>query len=501
MGAKYNVLVVDDSDLTREALRRALELDPALKVIGEARTGEEAVELSRSLKPHLVTMDLTMPGMGGLKAIEALLAERKVPVVVISERSPGRGEDLNYEAIRRGALELVPKAEVFGGDSASTRRFAEKMRLIAEGGFRPIVAPAKAPVAKREPLPQTKPRRALHIPKLIAIGASTGGPRALSVLLSALPEKFPIPIVVVQHMAPEFFDSFVRFLDEKANLTVVPAEDGRRLEPGYVFMGPPGRDLHVDASLLLALDAPRGEPLHCPSADELFASVAHSTHGRAVGVLLTGMGSDGARGLLSLKKNGGFTVVQDESTSAVFGMPAAALAMGAAEEVHPIHDIAQVLISVAGPFLGPGGTRSSPSKPTPEGAASAAAPNAKKKVLLVDDSRLVLDAARITLEEAGYEVRTLDNPLMVAMHLRRDPVDLVLLDVNMPTVKGTQVAEVLRSRGGAPIPVVLFSDLDEKTLAQRAKECGAVGYLTKARGADPSELVRTVAKWLRKPLT
>lgn len=168
----FSVLVVDDSDFTREALRRALETDPALKVVGEAKTGEEAVELARKLKPHLITMDLSMPGMGGLKAIEKIMAERPVPLVVISERASSAKQDLNFEAMQCGALELVPKSEVFGGHQMLIQSFATRMRLLAEAGVARPVSPAPSRVLT--------PRPFAEAPLLIGLGASTGGPRALA---------------------------------------------------------------------------------------------------------------------------------------------------------------------------------------------------------------------------------------------------------------------------------------------------------------------------------
>ncbi len=151
MAAPLKVLIVDDSDLTREALRKVLELDRRLKVIAEAKTGEQALELALTLQPDLITMDLSMPGMGGLKAIEKIMAARPVPLVVISERSPRRGEDLVFEALSRGALELVPKSAVFGGDSSVLARFAEQMAKIAESGLstdRKVKVPAPRPPAR-----------------------------------------------------------------------------------------------------------------------------------------------------------------------------------------------------------------------------------------------------------------------------------------------------------------------------------------------------------------
>ncbi len=465
----FSVLVVDDSDFTREALRRALETDSGLKVVGEARTGEEAVELARELKPHLITMDLSMPGMGGLRAIEKIIAERPVPLVVISERSPSPGQDLNFEAIQRGAIELVPKSEIFGGHQMLIQNFATKMRHLAEAGLSrphrvfPKLTTTRIPSAEA--------------PLLIALGASTGGPRALVQILSELPAVFPVPIAVVQHMAADFFDSFVAFLASRSSLKVCTAETGMRAAPGTAYLAPPNHHLTIDRDLVFKL-VPNtiGSP-HCPSVDALFTSMARAIHGRAVGVLMTGMGSDGAEGLLALRKVGARTIVQDAASCVVAGMPMAALAIDAAEEVVELKQIATVLTDELRAHRG-----------------EVQAVRARKRILIVDDSPLLLEAGRLALEAAGYEVRTLENPLMVAMTLRKKPVDLILLDVNMPTVQGTQVVSALRAHGLNSTPVILYSDLEEPELRAKATECGATGWLRKS--SDEHALIRAIDGWV-----
>ncbi len=461
------MLVVDDSDFTREALRRALETDPRLKVVGEARTGEEAIEQARRLRPNLITMDLTMPGMGGLKAIGQIMRERPVPIVVISERASSPSHDLNVEAISAGAVELVSKSEVFGGELQLLTRFTEQIRQLAEAGL----APARAQAIKA----RAPPKRSVEPPLLVGLGASTGGPRALAQVLSGLPASFPVPIALVQHMASDFFDSFVRFLNGRSKLKVVIATHGARALPGTVYLAAGDRHLTIDRNLNFRLAEAEPDALHCPSVDALFESMADALHGRAVGVLMTGMGADGAAGLLELKRSGARTVVQDAASCAIAGMPQAALELDAAEAVVPLAGLAAYLTQEAGEAPAPG-------------------PGVKKRILIVDDSKVALEVSRHALEGAGYEVRTLENPLMVAMQLRKEPVDLVLVDVNMPAVKGTQVVEVLRAHGLNAAPVVLYSDLDEATLAERTKQCGAAGWMTKS--SDERAFLRSVAQWL-----
>ncbi len=465
----FSVLVVDDSDFTREALRRSLETEPLLKVVGEAKTGEEAVLLARKLKPHLITMDLSMPGMGGLKAIEKIMAERPVPLVVISERSSTAGEDWNFEAINRGALELVPKSEVFGGHQLLIARFATRMRQLAEAGVAP---PRKSPESR-----SAARRPNAEAPLLIGLGASTGGPRALAQVLGELPAAFPVPVAIVQHMATDFFDSFVAFLASRSKLKVVAAEAGMKAAPGHAYLAPSNFNLTVDRELVFKLTPNTMTSAHCPSVDALFTTMARSLHGRAVGVLMTGMGADGAEGLRALRQVGARTIVQDAASCAVAGMPQAAIELGAAEEIVELKHIAAALVAELQAHRG------EPTKP-----------GAKKRILIVDDSPLLLEAGRLALEGAGYEVRTLENPLMVAMLLRKNPVDLVLLDVNMPAVKGTQVVAALRSHGLNATPVILYSDMDERDLRAKATECGATGWLRKT--GDEHALIRAIDAWV-----
>lgn len=337
--AKFRVLIVDDSALSREVLRRTLELDQHLTVVGEAKTGEEAVAQVRALQPHLITMDLNMPGMGGLKAIEVLMRERPTPIVVISERSSTSGVDLNYEALSRGALELVPKSAVFGAGDEEVRRFVERLRLLAESGLEEDDKP-QAPLAAAPPIPVSTEK-----PLLLGVGASTGGPRALAKLLSSLPRDFPLPIAVVQHMAEDFFDSFVRFLRDASGHRVEQATAATHFEPGFVYVAPPRQELFVKENLTVRLLPPPPSSIISPSVDSLFFSMATALKGRSIGVLLTGMGDDGAQGLREMFDAGAHTVAQDESSCVVFGMPKVAIQLGAVKVVLPLKRIHEAIVA------------------------------------------------------------------------------------------------------------------------------------------------------------
>lgn len=476
------VLVVDDSALTREALRRTLELEPRLRVVGEARTGEEAVALARTLAPRLVTMDLNMPGMGGLKAIEAIMAERPTPIVVISERSSTGQVDLNYEALSRGALELVPKSAVFGAGDGDVRRFVERLRDLALAGLDEERLPVAAP-APTIPVSQ-------EVPLLLGIGASTGGPKALAKVLSSLPRDFSLPVAVVQHMADDFFDSFVRYLRDASRHAVVAASAGVTMEPGRVYVAPPRHELFVREDLSVKLLPPPSGALISPSVDSLFFSMANALKGRGIGVLLTGMGEDGAQGLLRMRRMGARTVVQDRESCAVFGMPRAAYELGAAERLLPLDAIGPYLVAtarapVAPPAPAPAPKRGEPTLP--------AASPARRKVLLVAEAASAFAPAQAALERGGFEVFTLDNPMMLARTIRRSSVDVVLLDPELETIKAAVVVQTLRTHG-VQVPVCLWAALPVKVLDERVRECRAEAGVTRG---DDATLLRTVTRLAR----
>lgn len=457
MPSAIRILIVDDSALTRETLRRTLELDPRLRVVGEATTGEESIELVRRLSPDLVTMDLQMPGMGGLKAIEVIMRERPTPIVVISERSSSGVVDYNYEAISRGALELVPKSSVFGQGPDDVRRFAERIRRLGEEG---LADDPPAPPASTPTIPLTT-----EPPLLLGIGASTGGPRAVSKLLNELPGDLPVPIVVVQHMAEDFFESFVRFLADSTRRRVVAGVADMPLVAGTVCVAPSRHELFVRENLTVKLLLPPPGQLISPSVDSLFFSMATSIKGRGLGVLLTGMGDDGAQGLLRMRRMGARTAVQDRPSCAVWGMPRAALEVGASDLALPIEALAKWIKEQC---------REVTTKPTAVGK--------RRRIVVVDDDHTGLELARVELERAGYEVHTLDNPMMVAAALRRTPADLVLLESELLTVTGQVVTDALRKNGLGNIPLVLHSKLEGEPLRQRAAACGVLGFVHKGDG-------------------
>lgn len=369
-GSPITVVVVDDSAVQRRFLRAAVEAEKDFTVVGEARNGKEAVALVARLRPTTVLMDLDLPVMSGIEAIERIMSGSPTPILVYSAFVAGTNSENALQALAAGAVDVLAKP---GPDDTGTLdeyaaalrrklRVAARVRVITHprgrlrisgmagdtpalgGGIRrPLSAPPL------EPLPADGPRDAV---KLVAIGASTGGPQALLTLLSALPEDLGQAVLVVQHMAEGFIPGLASWLDGLVPMPVVVGESGRRLVPGTVTIAPSGGNLLVQDNRLRVLCTPP-EPgqFHIPGIDATFESVARALGPDALGVLLTGMGRDGAAGLLAMRERGATTIGQDEATSAVYGMPAAAFALGAVEHQLPLPEIAPALLAALGRAL------------------------------------------------------------------------------------------------------------------------------------------------------
>ena len=329
--ARVRVLVADDSPLFREVLGRLVGDEPGFEVVGSARDGEEAARLVRALRPDVVTMDLQMPEADGFSGIARIMAETPTPILVLTSQ-PARA--VSFRALSLGALDLLEKPPPEADLEAYAQTLRSRLRLLA--GVRVI----RHPLGVRR-ADGGRPRRAVR-PSVVAIGASLGGPRALLAVLRALPADFPAPIAVVQHIADGFTEGLAAWLDQECALGVAVARDGETLEPGQVRVAPAGAHLLVGPARARLSDAPPVEGFR-PSVTELFRSAAEAHGPRACGVLLTGMGRDGADGLAALRGAGGHAIVQDEATSAIFGMPRAAIEAGAADRVLPLEDIPRAL--------------------------------------------------------------------------------------------------------------------------------------------------------------
>jgi two-component system chemotaxis response regulator CheB len=333
------VLVADDSSAMREALTSLLGEEPGIEVVGVAADGEQAVRMAKRLRPDVITMDVQMPRLNGLEATGIIMASVPCRILIVCDVADGRGVDLSFRAIAVGALDLIAKN--IRGDPDPLKhlgsRVAEAIRLMADV---PVVARRfrSRPGDSGAALPSSKG-------EIVGIVASTGGPAALASILSRLPASFPAPILVAQHTTVGFAAGLARYLSSVGPLPVVMAEPGRP-RAGHVYFAPDGCDLVVDASGNLETPPPLGP--HSPSGDRLLSSLARSFGNRAVGVVLTGLGEDGASGLLELFRAGAITIAQDEGSSVVFGMPRAAIHLGGASEVVGLQALPRALTSVTG---------------------------------------------------------------------------------------------------------------------------------------------------------
>ena len=353
---KTRVLIVDDSATMRALLARMLGGEPDLEVIGTAADAQQARVMIREMNPDVVTLDVEMPGMNGLDFLEKIMRLRPMPVVIVSGVTR-KGAETTIRALELGAVDCYAKPDGSimnlldsdGGALANmVRSAARASQWRGSGGRQAAPSPAVAAVS-RETIAVSAGRTGSPA-QLIAIGASTGGVEALHHILPSFPRNCP-PTIIVQHISAAFAPAMADRLDRQCAVTVQLIESGMPLLPGHVYLAP-GNDRHAvigKAGWLTATMAP-GDPVsgHRPSIDMLFESVARSLGPAAVGILLTGMGQDGARGLLAMRQAGAHTIAQDQATSTVYGMPRVAADMGAAEKILPLPRIAERALAVAG---------------------------------------------------------------------------------------------------------------------------------------------------------
>ena len=364
------VVVVDDSPVQRRFMRSAVEAAPDCSVIGEARNGREGVALVARLRPSVVLMDLDLPVMSGIEAIERIMADSPTPILVYSAHVEGAERVNALESLAAGAVDVLAKPgpgdhgklEDYADQLRRRVRIAARVRVITHprGTLRSQgMAPASAGTAIGLVGGTTRSRSLAPLLladsdcrsaiKLIAIGASTGGPQALATVLTALPVDLDQAVVVVQHMAEGFIAGLASWLDQLVPLPVLVGGSGRRLLPGTITIAPTGGNLLVqDDRLRVLCSPPRPGQFHVPGIDECFASIAHAVGPEAVGVLLTGMGRDGAVGLKAMRDRGAPTLGQDEGSSTVYGMPQAAFLAGAVDRQLPVGDIGCAVLGLVG---------------------------------------------------------------------------------------------------------------------------------------------------------
>jgi two-component system chemotaxis response regulator CheB len=359
---QVTVVVVDDSSVQRRFVRGLIDADPALAVVGEARNGRDAVAMVERLRPHVVLMDLHLPVMNGIEAIERIMAVRPTPILVHSAFVDGDDRDNAAAALAAGAVDVMakPAAESAGKLDDYADNLRQRLRLVGRvkvithprarlGGAGATLSTRRLQPTQRRSATVSPPARMVpggllpRTVRVIAIGASTGGPQALAGLLAELPSDLSAAVVVVQHMADGFMEGLAGWLDGTCALPVAVGAHGRRLQPGTVTIAPSGLNLVVHEHLRVTTHQPPPSQYHVPGIDATMSSVALAVGADAIGVLLTGMGRDGAEGLKRMRDIGAFTIAQDEETSAVYGMPAAAVAIDAVDRQLPLSEIGAAL--------------------------------------------------------------------------------------------------------------------------------------------------------------
>jgi len=341
---KITVIVVDDSALIRKLLSEIINSQPDMEAIGAAPDPLVAREMIRNLNPDVITLDVEMPKMDGLEFLERLMRLRPMPVVMVSSLTE-RGSEATLRALELGAIDYVskPKIDIVHGIQEYAAEIAEKIRTAAAS--RPRARPAVSSARGAHP-PPVLGNRILSTEKLIIVGASTGGTEAIKEFLIDMPPDCP-GILITQHMPETFTKSFAARLDSLCRISVKEAEHGERVLPGHAYVAPGHSHLLLrrsGANYMTQLSD--GEPVnrHRPSVDVLFRSAAEHAGKNAVGVILTGMGKDGALGMLAMKRAGAYNFAQDEASCVVFGMPKEAITAGGTDEVLPLRDIAPAVI-------------------------------------------------------------------------------------------------------------------------------------------------------------
>ena len=333
---EVRVLIVDDSAVVRRVLKTLLETDPDIRVIGMAADGGEAVELTAQLRPDVVTMDLVMPGMDGLEATARIMAHYPTPVLFFSSYFDREGMHSRFDALAAGALDVVEKPTLMPDEqwTAQAGALARKVKTLAKV---PVVAHIRGAhvQARQRPDPSRPGRMGGASVDVVGIGVSSGGPRVLEELLSSLPPALTLSVIIVQHMAEGFLAGLIDWLQQRCPVPMKVAEEGDLIVPRRVLFAPDGKHLIVRQGGRVHLSDADPVMGHRPSVDVALTSLAKVYGARAAGMLLTGMGSDGAHGLLAIRQAGGVTMVQNEESCVVFGMPRAAIEIGAAQRVLP----------------------------------------------------------------------------------------------------------------------------------------------------------------------
>lgn len=343
------VLIVEDSATAREFITQLIETNIDMTVVGIAKNGLEALELVKSLKPNIVTMDANMPVMNGLQTTRKIMEEFPTPIVMVSASWEPKDVSDTFRAVEAGALTVLekpyPAAETINKEFIDTIRLMADVKVVGRR-IKNIDKNGEKEISISKESSQQKSILSLspdaRVPALIAIGASTGGPPTFHQILSQLTQPFFLPIVIVQHMASHFVEGFAEWLGNASGFNVKIAERNEVLRPGVAYIAPADKHMGVTIDGLVSI-SPHNNDLHCPSVSHLFKSVAATYGNRAAAVILTGMGDDGAQELKNLREKGCITIAQDKESSVVHGMPGAAIRLEAATLTLSPKEIAEAL--------------------------------------------------------------------------------------------------------------------------------------------------------------
>lgn len=463
-------LIVDDSPTFRRVVREILQGDARFEVVGEAADGQEAIDLAQALNPDVMTLDVHMPGRSGYEVIREIMGSpRPVPILVISAAAADAATDgVTFQALSLGAVEVLGKPRA--GDPARMSREAEELRTAVRvvAGIKPITRFISGSAAAPPELEERPP------PQCVGIAASTGGPAAIERILKALPAGFPAPILVVQHISEGFTAGLVSWLSASTALRVKVAEQGELLTAGTVYVAPDHQHLLTSMGRVrLGGDSPAVRGFR-PSATVLFTAMARDYGAAGLGLVLTGMGDDGALGLKLMRDRGGHVLAQDEATSVVWGMPKVALESGAAHRALAIDQMAPALIRLT---------------------ARRAGARQKEKLLLVDDSETILLLEKSLLSDR-FELFLARNGQEAVDVCRSVALSLVLMDYSMPVLDGEQALRLIRANPATQtLPVVIVTGETDPLVLRRCEEAGAQCVLKKP--LNPQELNRTVDRFLK----
>lgn len=351
---KVRVLIVDDSAFARRTLTKILEHDPRVEVIGTAWDGKEAIKKIAGLSPDVVTMDINMPKMDGIEALDIIMRKMPLPVIVVSSLNQDIIEE-TLEALEHGAVDFILKPTVLASEKLYQiqSELINKVVTIASlkgKTLRKTLRKPSLPQPQVPPVPRSRSSAHRRPIDCVAIGVSTGGPTALYQIIPNLPVDFPAGILIIQHMPSGFTKPLADRMNRNSHITVKEAETGDEITPGVALVAPGGGHLFLKhdkrENVVVHIDSEPSHYIHIPSINITFSDVADVYKQRCVGIILTGMGKDGVEGLEKIKSYGGYVIAEDESTCVVYGMPEVAIRKGVVDKIAPVYDIAEILLKM-----------------------------------------------------------------------------------------------------------------------------------------------------------